>query len=137
MDLGEPRNYWNDAIGEAKVMGRTEVVSLLKRFRDHPEETRYEVRVEFGWLDEMAAELFAVVVFLCDGLLKMQEGSKTGTAKFFRMAKDLPMELQMVLCYRVVGSLGTNIPGETEGTGLQVIGKADPHQRLSNGRVPF
>jgi hypothetical protein len=28
------------------------------------------------------------------------------------MVKELPIELQMVLCYRVVGSMKMNIPGE-------------------------
>ena len=72
MDLGQPGNENNDAIGVAKKKGKTEVVSLLERFRDHPAETRYEVRVELGWVDEMAAELFAMVVFLCDGLLEIK-----------------------------------------------------------------
>jgi hypothetical protein len=35
----------------------------------------------------------------------------TGTARFFKIMKELPMELQMVLCHRVVGSVGGNIPG--------------------------
>ena len=112
MDLGQPGNEKNDAIGVAKKRGKTEVVSLLERFRDHPEETRHEVRVELGCFDEMAAEIFALVVFLCDGLLEIKEENMTGAARFFRMAKRLPMELQMVLCHRVVGSAGENIPGE-------------------------
>ena len=60
----------------------------------------------------MAAEVFALVVFLCDGLLKIKEENMSGAARFFRMAKELPLELQMVLCHRVVGSMRMNIPGK-------------------------
>ena len=73
MDLGQPGNEKNDAIGVAKKRGKTEVVSLLERFKDNPEETRHEMRMELGWFDEMAAEIFALVVFLCDGLLEIKE----------------------------------------------------------------
>ena len=100
--------------------------------------------VELGWLDELAAEFFALVVFLSDGLLEIkEEESMTGAkeenkagafsffkmtrwlsvekekpiihpnhARFFRIAKELPMELQMLLCHCVVGSTGENISGE-------------------------
>jgi hypothetical protein len=112
MDLGQPEKEYNDAIGGAKKYWKTEVISLLERFRDYPEETRYQVRVELGCLEEMAAEIFALAVFLCDGLLELKEENRAGAARFFRMAKKLPMELQMVLCHRVVGSAGGNIPGE-------------------------
>ena len=111
MDLGEPGNRSNDAIGGAKEGGRPVVASLLERFRDHPEETRYEVRVELSWFGE-EAEIFALVVFLCDGLLEIREGNTTGAARFLKMAKKLPMELQIVLCHRVVGSMRMSISGE-------------------------
>ena len=72
MDLGKPGNEKNDAIGWAKGKRKTEVVSLLERFKANPNETRYEIRVGLGCHQEMAAELFAVVVFLCDGLLTIK-----------------------------------------------------------------
>ena len=36
MDLGQPGNENNDAIGGAKKKGKTEVVSLLERFKENP-----------------------------------------------------------------------------------------------------
>ena len=66
--------------------------------------------MELGWFDEMAAENFALVVFLCDGLLRIKGENMTAAARFFRVAKELPMELQMILCYRVVESNWENIP---------------------------
>ena len=55
-------------------------------------------------------ELFALVVFYSDGLLKLHpfetEKVKKKTKRFFAIAKQLPMELQMLLCHRGVGSHG-------------------------------
>lgn len=111
MDLGQPGNKKTDAIGVAMETRETEVVSLLERFERNPTQTRSEVRKELGWFGE-EAELFALIIFLSDGLLEIRENNMAGAARFFRMAKDLPLELQMVLCHRVVGSTGENIPGE-------------------------
>jgi hypothetical protein len=111
MDLGQPGNGKNDAIGNAKRNGKTEVPSLLERFKMNPDQTRSEIRKELGWFEEMAAEIFALVVFLCDGLLEIRKENMSGTARFMRMAKRLSMELQMALSFRVVGSMRLNISG--------------------------
>ena len=64
-------------------------------------------------LDEMASEVFALVVFLCDDLFQLKPAATsnpaTAAARFFITATKLPMELQMVLCYRAVGSMKQNI----------------------------
>jgi len=106
MDLGKPGDvYKTDAIGAAKERGKTEIVTLLERFKENPEETRYQVRVELGLLDELAAEMFALVVFVSDGLLQFNDTTTPSpAAKFFSIATQLPLELQMVLCFRQVGS---------------------------------
>jgi len=71
MDLGEPGQWQTDAIGEAKERGMTEVATLLERFQENQVETRYQVRLELGLVDEMAAEMFAMVVFVSDELLQV------------------------------------------------------------------
>ena len=80
MDLGQPGNEKNDAIGVAKKKGKTEVVSLLERFKANPDQTRSEIRKELGWFGE-AAEIFALVVFLCDGLAGNQRGEHDWSSK--------------------------------------------------------
>ena len=61
-------------------------------------------------LDELAAEVFALTVFLCDDLLQLKPASTPAAAtRFFAIAKRLPMELQMILCHCVVGSMKQNI----------------------------
>jgi len=106
MDLGQPGNEWTDAIAVAEKWGKTEVVALLQRFKTDPVKTRHTTRVNLACHGELAAEVFAMVVFLSDGLLKItQDGqAQTVAARFFRIAGQLPLELQMVLCYHVIGS---------------------------------
>jgi len=69
MELGEPGNEKTDVIRFAKWREMTEVVALLKIFKENPEETRYQVRLQLGLVDKVAAEMFALVVFVSDGLL--------------------------------------------------------------------
>ena len=85
--------------------------ALLERFIANPTRTCYEIRVKFEERGMLAAELFAVVVFLCDDLLQLKPVLATSSnptaaaALFFAISSKLPMELQMVLCHRVVGSV--------------------------------
>jgi len=113
MDLGKPGDVdYTDAIGVAKKCGWTEVVTLLERFRSDASKTRSEVRVELGLLDELAAEMFALVVFVSDGLLQVKDTTPSPAARFLNIARQLPLELQMVLCFRQVGSAKEIIPGK-------------------------
>ena len=111
MDLGKPGNDKTDAIGRAKNWGKTEVASLLQRFKENSEETRSQMRVELGLDDALAAEMFALVVFVSDGLLQIKDAASSA-ARFFSIARRLPLELQMGLCYRQVGSDKEIIPGK-------------------------
>jgi len=55
--------------------------------------------------------MFALVVFVSDGLLEIKDTTTTA-ARFFSIARRLPLELQMMLCHRVVGSAKEIIPGK-------------------------
>jgi len=116
MDLGTPGDVdKTDAVGVAKKYGKTEVASLLERFKDNLVETRHQVRVELGLLDELAAEMFALVVFVSDGLLQINDTTTPSpAARFFSIAARLPLELQMVLCCRLMGSPREIIRGSGE-----------------------
>jgi len=72
MDLGKPGDvHRTDVIGVAKKYGETEVVALLERFKNDASQTRHAMRVKVGWYDLAAAEMFALVVFVSDGLLQI------------------------------------------------------------------
>jgi len=73
--------------------------------------------VKLGVLDELAAEVFALTVFMCD-LLQLRPAlpitittitTAAAATRFFIIAKSLPMELQMILCHFAVGSMKQNI----------------------------
>ena len=44
------------------------------------------------------------MVFLCDGLLLLNPEAHTASTRFFAIAQRLPMELQMILCHRILDS---------------------------------
>jgi len=69
--------------------------------------------VELGLLDDLAAEMFALVVFVSDGLLQIKDTTTPSpAARFFIIATKLPLELQMVLCYRLMESMKEIITGK-------------------------
>ena len=73
--------------------------------------------MKFGVLAALAAEVFALTVFLCDDLLQLKPAfhlaatpyHAASAIRFFTIAKRLPMELQMILCHGAVGSMKQNI----------------------------
>ena len=73
--------------------------------------------MKLGFLDEGAADHFALTIFLCDDLLQLKPVSNpaatpnpaASATRFFTITSKLPMDLQMVLCHRVVGSMRQNI----------------------------
>jgi len=111
-DLGiEQKGKWGNiedytALEIARKENKTEAVSVLERFTTNPAQTRYEIRVKLGMLDEVAAEVFALTVFLCDDLLRLKPAlpittiTASAATRFFTITKRLPMELQMMLCHR-------------------------------------
>ena len=97
------------ALEIARERNKTEAVSVLERFLANPTQTRHEVRVKLGVLDALAAEVFALTVFLCDNFLQHKPALNSAAFRFFTIAKRMPMELQMILCHRAVGSMKQNI----------------------------
>jgi len=108
----------------AKNNDKTEVATLLERFKENPVETRHAVRLKIGWYDEAAAEMFALVVFVSDGLLQVNDTKiTTPAAKYFKIAAQLPLELQMVMCYRLVGAAKEIIRGKESEVAFKWLAK--------------
>jgi hypothetical protein len=85
-------------------------------------QTRHEIGVELGLVDKDAAELFSIIVFFCDDFLRLNKAhSPSDAARFFNIVSQLPMELQMVLCYRVFGSAKENIESKDSEVGFKSL----------------
>jgi hypothetical protein len=120
MWLGNTSCDNTDAVYAAMNTGNFQIRDLLCGFTSDHHMTRHQVRVELGWYDEWAADIFALVTTY-DGrdidpeamytMSLAEEPSNADKAlHFFGIASKLPVELQMVLCYRASGSTRTNIP---------------------------
>jgi len=119
----QTNDFWYTALEIARNMKNIEVASLLERFTANPKKTCLEIRVKLGALNKLAAEHFALNIFLCEGLLRIRipldvyigEGvsnrviRKNMAVRFFSIIQKLPMELQMILCNRAVGSYKDSI----------------------------
>ena len=93
-DFGKPGDVdKTDVIGVEKERSRMEVVTLLERFQSDTAKTRHAVRVELGWYDDLAAKMFALVVFVSDGLLEIKDTTSSPAVRFFTIATQLPLEL--------------------------------------------
>ena len=124
MNLGTPGEYTTNAIGRAEKYGKTEVVTLLERFKSDASKTRSEVRLELGLIDELAAEMFALVVFVSDGLLQVKDTTTPSpAARFFSIVRRLPLELQMVMCRRVAESAKEIISGKDNEVAFKVLAR--------------
>jgi hypothetical protein len=110
-----------------------ETVKLLTRLMMDENQTRHEIRLDFKLRPQLQAHLFALVVFICEGLLVLEAEplplvplmTKWGPMptwhptykrrRFFQLVTRLPMELQMLICNRANGSMRDNIPtGDSE-----------------------
>jgi len=105
------------------MYGKTRVTTLLERFKSDATQTRHAVRMELGWYDGLAAEMFALVVFVSDGLLQVKVTTSSPAARFISIAAQLPLELQMVLCLRQMGSDKEIIPGKESEVAFKELAK--------------
>jgi ankyrin repeat protein len=92
--------------------------ALIRRFLEDPVRTRHQVGVDLAVPEYLAAELFSLVVFFSDDYVTLASPQAASSSsrkssdlrRFFGIAVNLPMELQMILCNRIYGSLEENIP---------------------------
>ena len=140
MDLGKPGDISKtDVIGAARKKGKAEVVTLLERFKSDATQTKHAVRVELGLLDELAAEMFALVVFVSDGILQIKDTPPSPAARYFSIAAQLPLELQMVLCQLLGDQPGRSSQGERGRWHSRIWqgDPGDPHGAQMTGRPHF
>jgi len=122
-DWRKPGRFGAEAVSPmwmTEKFGRTSNTLLMSKILDNPVRTRREVRLELGLIDPLIAELFALIIFLCDDHLALSPGVCVGR-RFFLMSLRLPIELQMLLCHRAFDSAGQHVlsnHGETSFSNL-------------------
>ena len=104
----------------AKDNGRA-IADLADEYERDPVAVRTRLRNLPGLREVFIGDLFALVVFLADGLFTLKKKTKTKTKtktkkeqavkqqevqaeRFFEMVANLPIEMQMVVCRRAFGS---------------------------------
>jgi len=115
--LGRYNGEWITPLQIARLSNSVRCLSLMRRILDDESRARYEVRVELGMLDVIVADLYALIIFWCDGLLAFSGRRPTislgrqdiRVRRFFGMSKRLPIDLQMLLCHRIYGSPAQNV----------------------------
>jgi len=101
-------------------------VSLHRRFLADPGRTRHRIRVELGIEKAMAGELFAIMVLSCDGYFRVastaaQDAKSRRIARFLSLSQKMPIELQMTLAWRVLGSSREIIIAEDSGPAFDLL----------------
>jgi len=74
------------------------IAQLLHAYHTDKVATVRRLREELGLALEDAAALFALLVFLSESLLSPISAAQPSSARFFAVARRLPMEVQMRLC---------------------------------------
>ena len=101
-------NTWSEMTAKqwATFLGHPEISRLLEDFQENPRKTREELWTRLGLRPSLSADLFAMVVLLCDGHIRLGPRAAKRQQRFFKIAESLPMDLQMVLCNRVFRCAG-------------------------------
>jgi len=126
LETAQKVDYWSG-------IGAVKIEPLIERLMENEHKIRCELRMKLGGYERfLIADAFAVIVFLCDGLLKFKEKKndnkkkkkKKGdnTRRFFSIAQKLPMELQMILCHRIFNSSKQNISFDNSEDAFKVLG---------------
>jgi len=101
-----------------------EIASLLKRFKRNRQQVISQLNIELEPPGNPAL-LFAAPVFLEEGMLKLREKSKKRRKpRFFRMALQLPIEGQMLLCHCVYELRDDYIPNKLSLAAFKKLGTA-------------
>jgi len=106
----------HDALHIAAAWGRRESTGLIYMLCNYPVLTTHNVRVKLGCKEQLAADLFSVVVFVSDNLLtekqNLTRSSNKRVLRFLKITRRLPMEMQMIVCNMAVDLKKDSIPSQ-------------------------
>jgi len=82
------------------------VADLIDEYERDSMSVRHRLRRTPGIRNFYIVHTFAVVVFFCDGFLRINGATtpSSGVERFFKICSRLPLELQMIICNRMFGS---------------------------------
>ena len=115
----------------------SDIANLLERFTQNRERVIFQLNVDLEPFDNPAL-LFATLAFLEDGLLRLKSkpvtAADTTQQRFFRMALQLPIEVQMLLCHCVYELNDDYIPNKMALAAFRKLATALPPRPA---RIPF
>jgi len=124
------------------------IAKLLVKYKSNPELTKFEISQQLGiHIPNIKAEVCCLIVLLCDDYLRIkchnninntsddnndddikrqqrkhkQEQQQNQAIRFFNITSRLPLELQMTICNRVVGSRKTFVKSFEFETSLETV----------------
>ena len=103
---------------------KLEIKRLVTDFEADPDLVSQQLSFEFK-LPVAAAHLFALVIFATDGYLAAPPALSVQDPlyRFLQMVGRLPMEVQMIVCHRWLGSMGTYISLERRETAFRILAR--------------
>jgi len=103
---------------------------LIDEYERDPVAVRHRLRRQPGLREYFIGHLFALVVFHSDSFVVINESlAHLDTMRFFRIASQLPLDLQMVLCNRIFGSSGDIILSRDSEPGFQLLTRTTTWQQ--------
>lgn len=110
VDMDEVSTVINKVDGDIEDEEGLPVFRLLGAYTEDPVKTRSNMIKELDLEGYLSSRIYALVIFLCDGLLeKKKQDANKEALRFFSMVQKLPMEIQMMLCRMARGFTGNTI----------------------------
>jgi len=127
-----------DEFKTIKIVDDLLIFHLLEIFQVDPHYWSSHYRREVGLLNEEAAGHYAHIIFHCDELLRLKKSTTiwkkcmkkynfklserdTKSTRFLEITRRLPMEIQMIVCLRAVGSAKDIIPHKVSEHAFQML----------------
>ena len=105
--------------------GYKDIAQILLDYKYGPQaqqRIRRKFKLQFGLLDAEASDIYALTIFLCDGLLSLvadPNKERDNTTRFFNIISRLPIELQMLICYQAVDVMKDNMTSTLSEAGFR------------------
>jgi ankyrin repeat protein len=115
------KSYFDEDVMQARRQFGPLIADLINSYERDPVSTRHQLRCLPEMRDPYIGGLFALVVFLSDDLLTLKADNTSSSSsssssnkedkakRFFGIARRFPLELQMIVCNRMFGSVKNNV----------------------------